>query len=867
MKKFNIILLMFSLVISSLLPIKMLDKSVKAATSPIPIGFSPSDMVADPDYPIVYLTKTGSKNLYAVNYETGVIKPIALPFPSEHVEIYGDNVYATLQKVSHNAYSGGNGGIAVINRQSLTLTKSVNVNVDPFDIAIDKDGYLYITPGSGQWVKLKVYHLDDFNEITTPNFYYSLYAQSSIFYSKENSKLYTIDTTVSPRDIQAFEVDKGQIINSYDSPYHGDYDLEEESNITPDGLHLYNHHGGVFDLTPLQAGDMQYSLGMGEDYNDFAFSLENQLTFAANAYGGIDVFTYNTDELLYTLKDEIYPEKLAFQNNGLIVVYSDEKDKYFLEYVKEIKPAPFALSDSAVIDIDTELSTTPPKLTNGMTGVPVNSLFMLKFPQTVRIADFNGITLTGPNGNVPFEAESDHGYLLIQPEKLDTLTNYTLTIQQNALTGYLNEPLQSSYTFSFKTKMPAITNVTLYADTQNEPKSYVFTASATGGQDPEYQFLIEENGIWKVLQGYSQTANLTWVPTRKGTFHFKVLTRSKGSTIAYERSAEIYQSVNDYYSPALELTKSTNELTNKPVTITATATDNVGIDSIRLPNNQIVRGDTSTYSVSQNGTYHFVATDYYGNVTEKDVTITNIDTTRPTLDIVPSTTEPTKNDVLLTVKASDASGIAKIVLPDGTEVNTGNATFSVNNNGTVSFIAVDLAGNQTTKTFVVSNINYIASPVVSPIWNSHTSIKGKTLPNAKVTVKVGTKTIGEKIALADGTFAISIAKQTAGKTVQIIAEKNDVQSAPTSLKVLDKIAPAKPVVNKVTNKTTVITGKAEKYSTVYVYRGSKYLGKAKADSKGNVRIKVAKQQKNSKLTVYAIDSAKNKSASTIVKVY
>jgi hypothetical protein len=226
----------------------------------------------------------------------------------------------------------------------------------------------------------------------------------------------------------------------------------------------------------------------------------------------------------------------------------------------------------------------------------------------------------------------------------------------------------------------------------------------------------------------------------------------------------------------------------------------------------------------------------------------------------------TLSNVLLVANASDASGIAKIILPNGSEVNGTNAIFPVSKNGTYKFIVEDAVGNRTTKSFVVSNIRPPVSSV-SAIWNSHTRITGKTTPNALVTAKVGSKVIGQGKALQTGQFSITIPKQSAGSIVVVTASLNGGTSNPRKVTVLDKIAPSKPVVNKVTTNTTSITGKAEKNATVYVYVGSKYLGKGKVDSKGAFRIKIAKQRKGTKLSVYAIDSAKNKSGSTSVTVY
>ncbi|MBE6185629.1 MAG: hypothetical protein E7150_15450 [Bacillus sp. (in: Bacteria)] len=75
------------------------------------------------------------------------------------------------------------------------------------------------------------------------------------------------------------------------------------------------------------------------------------------------------------------------------------------------------------------------------------------------------------------------------------------------------------------------------------------------------------------------------------------------------------------------------------------------------------------------------------------------------------------------------------------------------------------------------------------------------------------------------------------------------------------------IVNKVTSKSTTITGSAEKSATVYVYNKSKKLGSGKVDSKGHFKVKIKAQKKKSTLTVYVKDAAGNSSKAKSVTVY
>ena len=61
--------------------------------------------------------------------------------------------------------------------------------------------------------------------------------------------------------------------------------------------------------------------------------------------------------------------------------------------------------------------------------------------------------------------------------------------------------------------------------------------------------------------------------------------------------------------------------------------------------------------------------------------------------------------------------------------------------------------------------------------------------------------------------------------------------------------------------------KVKKNSIVYIYRGSTKIGQATVDTKGNYKLNIKPQKKGTKLTIYSVDKAKNKSKKLYVKVY
>ena len=185
----------------------------------------------------------------------------------------------------------------------------------------------------------------------------------------------------------------------------------------------------------------------------------------------------------------------------------------------------------------------------------------------------------------------------------------------------------------------------------------------------------------------------------------------------------------------------------------------------------------------------------------------------------------------------------------------------------VSVHAVDGAGNKSgVKTVKVVDKTAPAIPTVNAVGDNSTAVSGKAESGAKVYAYVGSKKLGEAIA-KNGVYSIKIAKQKAGTSIAVYAvdpAKN--KSTSKTVKVADKTAPAVPTVNKVTTKSTSVSGKGEKAATVLIYNGSKKIAQGTVDSKGNFNVKISKQKKGVSLKVQLQDKAGNKSGSKTVKV-
>ena len=267
------------------------------------------------------------------------------------------------------------------------------------------------------------------------------------------------------------------------------------------------------------------------------------------------------------------------------------------------------------------------------------------------------------------------------------------------------------------------------------------------------------------------------------------------------------------------------------------------------------------------------ATDKAGNVSPaRKVTV--LDKTPPSIPSVNLVSDKDK-----TVRGTAEAG-SKITIKAGSKVlSTGttdkNGKFTISlktaqKAGTVLYVtATDKAGNVSpARKVTVIDKTPPRTPSVNSVSNKDKTVRGTAEAGSKITIKAGSKVLSTGTTDKNGKFAISLkTAQKAGTILYVTAtDKAGNVSPARKVTVLDKIPPGAPKVNKVTRKSSSVTGKAEAYSTVYVKAGKKVIGSGKANKNGNFSVSIKKQKAGTVLLVYAKDKAGNVGKSTKVTV-
>lgn len=125
---------------------------------------------------------------------------------------------------------------------------------------------------------------------------------------------------------------------------------------------------------------------------------------------------------------------------------------------------------------------------------------------------------------------------------------------------------------------------------------------------------------------------------------------------------------------------------------------------------------SATITLSSDGNYNIIArtVDNAGNISGNTSAYSVIvDKTAPSLNLTPSTSSWTNQNVAITANGTDSlSGVKSITLPNGSTVNGSSTNYTVSSNGTYNFTVTDNAGNSKVQSFTVSNIDK-TSPIVN----------------------------------------------------------------------------------------------------------------------------------------------------------
>lgn len=252
-----------------------------------------------------------------------------------------------------------------------------------------------------------------------------------------------------------------------------------------------------------------------------------------------------------------------------------------------------------------------------------------------------------------------------------------------------------------------------------------------------------------IITNNSSSADYTFVENGVFVYEFKDVA---GNTATVK--AEV--SIIDKKKPTLSYTLSTADPTPFSVFATVTADEKVTfINNDGKPSKQF----------SSNGEYKFEAIDRAGNTSEINVVVTNISKETTPVKIVYSKTEPTNEDVFVTIEPQDGKSYIYVTN------NNGQKTKRFTENGEFTFTYKNAAGIEGEATASVTNIDKEA-PVVTVSY-SHDSVTKEDVVatfNCEENVEYPYLVIDNKYTFTENRKIQFTIKDAAGNVTNVIAE-------------------------------------------------------------------------------------------------
>ena len=185
---------------------------------------------------------------------------------------------------------------------------------------------------------------------------------------------------------------------------------------------------------------------------------------------------------------------------------------------------------------------------------------------------------------------------------------------------------------------PPTGSVSLPAEyTNNRLVSAALQASEESGVTPEFRYRLNE-GTWSVWIGFTPTFTVT-LTDEEGQQKFEVQYRDQAGNVSPVYSAQIVYDI----TPPTYKSHSYNPpgLTKGPVTVTLEYTDNLAPDG------------TVTQTFEENGTYAVTFADLAGNTNTVNIEVTNIDTVKPAVTILPNGSTVPQQSASAAVQVTD----------------------------------------------------------------------------------------------------------------------------------------------------------------------------------------------------------------------
>ncbi len=269
---------------------------------------------------LVYVSSTPFA-IHIYDVSSGTLESIPLDFYPVSVSVSPDGATAA---VGHDAR------ITYVDLSTMSVIKTMNVSCVVQDIVLTNEGWAYAFPKSGQWVLIRCINLNLSYDNEVMNTGGSIRAGAKAKLHPSGKYIYASDY-----DINKYDVQGGQAIFLYDSPYSGTHPIGGNQWFSEEGTRLFTIGGTVLKLSENPQQDLIYngSISLEVNYAEMKWldhsSGNGELYIISTSGNNWDeiyspyIYVHNSNNLVYKHKFEL-EKYLVFGNNGGGGIYDAE---------------------------------------------------------------------------------------------------------------------------------------------------------------------------------------------------------------------------------------------------------------------------------------------------------------------------------------------------------------------------------------------------------------------------------------------------------------------------------------------------------------------------------------------------------------
>jgi hypothetical protein len=223
---------------------------VPAATPQVP-GALLSYQVIDAEYSLaldrIVMISDDPAQLHVYDPSTGSEATVDLSRSPSSVSVGPDGSFAAV---------GHDRKISYVDLKSARLVKTLNVTTDAWDVVLAGNGWVYASPRTGQWVRLRAVDLEANKEFDSTGLL--VHAGSVYKLQPDGQSLYGAERRKSPADLQKLDIADGVPVHLYESPSHRGYPMGGDLWLSEDGQRIFTAGGTVLRTSSNPEDDMTY---------------------------------------------------------------------------------------------------------------------------------------------------------------------------------------------------------------------------------------------------------------------------------------------------------------------------------------------------------------------------------------------------------------------------------------------------------------------------------------------------------------------------------------------------------------------------------------------------------------------------------